>query len=278
MILPIESPDNAAQIDSDQNPDPRPSTPVPCSIAGIQIHNLSEEETLERIKELIGQSGSHYLAVVNAAKIVRATSDEGLRGILQQADIITADGMSVVWASRFLGQSLKERVTGIDLFERLIHQAAEQALSVYFLGAREEVIQKMVEGFRARFPALRIAGFHNGYFTPSENQVLVEEIRRADVDFLFVAMGSPAQEKWIAANLEQTGARFALGVGGSFDHVAGFVRRAPLWMQKAGLEWLHRFVLEPHRLWRRYLIGNTRFVWLVLKQRFGEGGKEGKGQ
>ena len=222
----------------------------------------------------MGQGGAHYMAVVNAAKIVNAQSDKELHNILNKADIVTADGMSVVWASRLLGEPLPQRVTGIDLFERLIISAAERHWSVYFFGAREEAVSRIVEIFKARFPNLHVAGFRNGYFTAQENQAIVEEIRQSRADLLFVAMGSPAQEKWIAANLEQTGVHFALGVGGSFDHLAGFVQRAPRWMQQAGLEWLHRFLLEPHRLWRRYLIGNTQFIWLVVKQFFGEGKRQ----
>lgn len=239
-----------------------------CLIGGIKVHKLSEAETLDRIACLVEQGGAHYLSVVNAAKIVSAQSDKALREILHKADIVTADGMSVVWASRLLGEPLGQRVTGIDLFERLLGCAAERQWSVYFFGAREEAVTRVVEVFKGRFPNLRLAGFRNGYFTPQENQAIVEEIRRSRADLLFVAMGSPAQEKWIAANLQQTGAHFALGVGGSFDHLAGFVRRAPRWMQQAGLEWLHRLLLEPQRLWRRYLIGNTRFIWLVVKQFF----------
>ncbi len=241
-----------------------------CCIAGIKVHNLSEDEAVEKIASLITQDGSHYMAVVNAAKIVGATRDEQLRRILMEADIVTADGMSVVWASRLLGPPLKQRVTGIDLFERLVHSAAERNWSVYFFGARDEAVTKVVEVFKARFPNLRVAGFRNGYFAPQENSAIVEEIKQSKADLLFVAMGSPAQEKWIAANFKQTGVHFALGVGGSFDHIAGLVRRAPRWMQQAGLEWLHRLLLEPHRLWRRYLVGNTRFIWLVLKQRIQE--------
>jgi N-acetylglucosaminyldiphosphoundecaprenol N-acetyl-beta-D-mannosaminyltransferase len=239
-----------------------------CSIAGIKIHNLSEDEAVKKIASWITQDGSHYLAVVNAAKIVNAQSDQELREILHRADLVTADGMSVVWASRLLGQPLKQRVTGIDLFERLVGAAAERNWSVYFFGARQEAVTKVATTFKARFPNLRVAGFRNGYFTAQENRPIVEEIKQSKADLLFVAMGSPAQEKWIAANFKQTGVHFALGVGGSFDHLAGLVRRAPRWMQQAGLEWLHRLLLEPHRLWRRYLVGNTRFILLVLKQFF----------
>jgi N-acetylglucosaminyldiphosphoundecaprenol N-acetyl-beta-D-mannosaminyltransferase len=243
--------------------------PAACfSLAGIEVDNLSEDETVDRIGDLITQQGAHYLMVVNAAKVVAATRDRELKKILLNADLVTADGMSVVWASRVLGQRLKERVTGIDLFSRLVEYAATRGLAVYFFGATDESVQKVVEMLKTQHPALRVAGYRNGYFSESENQGIVETIKSSHADLLFVAMGSPKQEKWIAENAAKTGARFAMGVGGSFDHVSGLVRRAPLWMQRIGLEWLHRLILEPRRMWRRYLVGNTRFVWIVLKQRF----------
>jgi N-acetylglucosaminyldiphosphoundecaprenol N-acetyl-beta-D-mannosaminyltransferase len=236
-------------------------------VAGIPVANLTEDETVAAIDELISKGGSHYAAVVNAAKIVAANSDERLKQILLDADLVTADGMSVVWASRVLGQPLKHRVTGIDLFERLIEHAAQRGLSVYFLGAREESVRGVVEVFTNKYPSLRIAGYHNGYFAESESKSLVESIRLSLADLLFVAMGSPAQEYWIASNTENAGVRFALGVGGSFDHVSGLARRAPRWMQRIGFEWLYRLVREPRRMWRRYLIGNSAFIWLIARQR-----------
>ena len=239
-----------------------------CSISGIRIDNLTQQETIEKIGELIANGDAHFMAVVNAAKIVAATRDKELLEILQRADIVTADGMSVVWASQFLRQPLKERVTGIDTFAGLVEYAAERGLAVYFFGAHEESVKQVVKKFQSRYPKLRVAGYRNGYFAAEENEAIVAEIKHSGADLLFVAMGSPAQERWIAANLKATGVKFALGVGGSFDHISGRVRRAPRWMQRSGLEWLHRLALEPRRLWRRYLIGNTRFVRLVIKQFF----------
>ena len=240
-------------------------------VAGVYVNNLSEDEALARIDELVAGGGSHYMAVVNAAKVVAARQDERLRERLHKAAIVTADGMSVVWASRLLGKPLKQRVTGIDMFERLVGHSARRGLSVYFLGARDASVRGVVRYFMSRFPDLRVAGYRNGYFDQSESEKsesekVADEIRQSRADLLFVAMGSPAQENWIERHLEATGARFALGVGGSFDHLSGLQRRAPAWMQRSGLEWLHRLAREPRRLWRRYLIGNTLFVWLVVKQ------------
>ena len=236
-------------------------------VVGLRVHNLSEDETVDAIERLLDEGGSHYGAVVNAAKIVAANKDNALKRALLEADLVTADGMSVVWASRLLGQPLKERVTGIDLFERLVRLASEQGWAVYFLGARDESVRGVVERFTSAYPALRVAGYHNGYFDASESAAIAEVIKQSSSDLLFVAMGSPAQECWIRSNLETTGARFALGVGGSFDHVSGLARRAPGWMQRSGLEWLYRLIREPRRLWRRYLVGNIAFVWLVIRQR-----------
>ena len=239
------------------------------TIAGIPVANLTENETVAEIDRLIADQRPHYAAVVNAGKIVAANQDERLKQILLDADLVTADGMSVVWASRVLGQPLKQRVTGIDLFERLIAHAEQRGLSVYLLGAREESVRGVVEQFTKQYPSLQIAGYHNGYFTDSESQSLVESIRLSRADLLFVAMGSPAQEYWIASNVGHTGVRFALGVGGSFDHVSGLARRAPRWMQRIGFEWLYRFLREPRRMWRRYLIGNSLFILLIARQRIG---------
>jgi N-acetylglucosaminyldiphosphoundecaprenol N-acetyl-beta-D-mannosaminyltransferase len=240
-------------------------------VAGVAVDDVSQQEAVEAIDRLMAGGGSHYLAVVNAAKLVAASGDERLRRILAAADLVTADGMSVVWAARLLGRPLKERVTGIDLFERLVEHAATRGLSVYFLGAREESVRGVVERFTSRHTSLRVAGYRNGYFDAAESEQVAEAIRESRADMLFVAMGSPAQEEWIAANLERAAVGFAMGVGGSFDHLSGRAARAPGWMQRAGLEWLHRLLREPRRLWRRYLIGNTLFTFMIFKQLWKEG-------
>lgn len=235
-------------------------------IAGIDVNNLTEVEAVAAIDGLLADGEPHYMCVVNASKVVAASRDEKLRRMITGADIITADGMSVVWASRLLGQPLPERVTGIDMFERLVEHAARRGLSIYLLGAREQSVRGVIDRFTAKYPDLRVAGYRNGYFDAEESEKIAGEINNSGADLLFVAMGSPAQEYWISANLAHTGVRFALGVGGSFDHLSGHARRAPLWMRRAGLEWFYRLLSEPRRLWRRYLIGNTRFVHLIAKQ------------
>jgi N-acetylglucosaminyldiphosphoundecaprenol N-acetyl-beta-D-mannosaminyltransferase len=235
-------------------------------IAGIPVDNLTEAETLDRVQSLISAGGNRYGAVVNAAKLSLSHRNPELTRVLRSADVVTADGMSVVWASRVLGRGLKSRVTGIDLMCRIVEQAQQFSQSVYFLGAREESVRGTVNYFSSKYPDLRVAGYRNGYFRSNDSAAVASGIRETGADILFVAMGSPVQEIWINSNLVATGARFALGVGGSFDHISGLVRRAPLWMQRAGLEWFFRLASEPRRLWRRYLIGNAVFVRLILRQ------------
>lgn len=236
------------------------------AIAGIPVDNLTQDEAIRAVHDLIAQGGPRYTVVVNAAKVVTAARDPELRRVLMEADLVTADGMSVVWAAKLLRRPLKARVTGIDLFERLMGEAAMRGLSVYLLGASGESVERVAARFQSLHPGLRIAGYRDGYFDRSKSTSIADSIKESRADVLFVAMGSPAQEKWIAENLDRTGVRFALGVGGSFDHFSGFARRAPRWMQRAGLEWLYRLSREPRRLWRRYLISNTVFLWLIAKQ------------
>jgi N-acetylglucosaminyldiphosphoundecaprenol N-acetyl-beta-D-mannosaminyltransferase len=192
------------------------------------------------------------------------SKDPALRDVISTCAVINADGMSVVVASRLLRQPLPERVAGIDLLERLVARAAADGRSVYFLGARDEVLSELVRRFRARYPSLRIAGWRNGYWT--DDAEVVRAVRDANADLLFLAIPSPRKEFWLAEHLPALGVPFAMGVGGSFDVVAGKIKRAPAWVQRLGCEWVYRLVQEPRRMWKRYLVGNTTFMWLTLKE------------
>ncbi|MCS6885920.1 MAG: WecB/TagA/CpsF family glycosyltransferase [Acidobacteriota bacterium] len=234
-------------------------------IAGIGVDNLTADEVMAEIDRLVASRSVAMMTVVNASKIVLAHKDEQLRRIIESSHIVTADGMSVVWASRLFGPGLKERVTGVDTFERLLVLAEQRGYSLYLLGAMPQVIECLVDKLRKRHPGLRIVGSSDGYFADSDK--VIAEIKSLQPDILVVAMGSPRQEKWLAANLHLLGVPFCIGVGGSFDHLAGFRSRAPNWMQRLGLEWLYRLLCEPKRLWKRYLLGNPYFVYLVFKYR-----------
>jgi N-acetylglucosaminyldiphosphoundecaprenol N-acetyl-beta-D-mannosaminyltransferase len=237
-------------------------------VAGVEVDAVDQATVLDLIEAMVLDGSPHMMIVVNASKLVLAAEDARLRETLERADLVTADGMSVVWAARLLGQRLPGRVTGIDTMELLVARASERGWPVFFLGARQESLDAAVANLLDRHPALQVAGRHHGYISGNE-QTVATLVRHSGATLLFVAMGSPGQEQFIARYLDEMRIPFALGVGGSFDHIAGLSRRAPLWMQRAGLEWLYRLASEPRRLWRRYLIGNLRFAWLIASRILG---------
>lgn len=195
-----------------------------------------------------------------------AQTDDRLREIITACPIVNADGQAVVWAARLLGVRLPERVAGIDLFVALLALADVRGYSVYFFGARPEVVAEVVRRAREATVDLHVAGAHSGFFSgPDDEAAMIAEIAALRPDILFVGLPSPRKEYWLADTLPSLGTAFAMGVGGSFDVIAGYVQRAPEWMQRAGLEWAYRFAQEPRRLWRRYLVGNLRFLALVLR-------------
>jgi N-acetylglucosaminyldiphosphoundecaprenol N-acetyl-beta-D-mannosaminyltransferase len=235
-------------------------------LLGLPVDALTLEETLDRAEDLIRAGGAHQHVVLNAAKVVQAQDDADLQAIIRSCDLVNADGMSVVWASRLLGEPLPERVTGIDLMDALLARAASRGFPVYFLGAREEVVRRVVEVECERHPGLEVAGYRNGYWTPDQEKEVIEAVAAACPAILLVAIPSPRKEQLLARHRETLAVPFTMGVGGSFDVVAGVTSRAPAWMQRTGLEWLHRLMLEPRRMFKRYLVGNTKFVLLVIRE------------
>jgi N-acetylglucosaminyldiphosphoundecaprenol N-acetyl-beta-D-mannosaminyltransferase len=234
-------------------------------ILGCAVDNLSMVQTLDRIGTMIDSGKPHQHVVINADKVVKAARDPKLANIIAACDLINADGMPVVWASRLLGQPLPERVTGIDLFFALLERAEAQGWRVYFLGATEVVVAEVVRRARLQHPALKIAGHRNGYWKPAEEQAVVDAVAQARPDILFVAINSPRKEEFLARHQAAMRVPFAMGVGGTFDVMAGLTRRAPLWMQRNGLEWFFRFLQEPRRMFRRYFIEDMGFFWLLAR-------------
>ncbi|MDG5801066.1 WecB/TagA/CpsF family glycosyltransferase [Marinilabiliaceae bacterium ANBcel2] len=241
------------------------------TVLNIPVQALSMSETLDFIKNRIDTNEFTQHVVVNAGKIVSMQKDEALRQSVLDADMINADGMSVVWASRFLGRALPARVAGIDLMLELVKMAHEQGYKCFFFGARQEVVEKVVETFNQEYSPEIIAGFRNGYFNDNEEEQIASEISKSGAHMLFVAMSSPKKEIFVNKYKKLMNVPFVMGVGGSFDVVAGITKRAPRWIQKIGLEWFFRFIQEPRRMWRRYLVGNSKFIMLVLKSRFNNG-------
>ncbi len=233
---------------------------------GCLIDNLTMEQTLQRVEQFIAAGTPHQHVVLNVDKLVKASRAPALRRIINDCALISADGMPVVWAARLLGKPLKERVAGIDLFESLMVRAAQRGWRVFLLGAREDVVCRVRALYQQRYPALRIAGHRNGYFSAHEADAVAEQIAASGAELLFVAIGSPYKEQFLATYQARMRVPFAMGVGGSFDVAAGLVKRAPRWMQRAGLEWFYRFLQEPRRMFRRYFIDDLAFVWLFLKE------------
>ena len=235
----------------------------------FHIDNISMQEALSQVDRFVDSKRPHQLVAVNAAKIVKMQQDRKLAKLIDSSDLIFADGQAIVGTSRFLGCRLKERVAGIDLMSEIIKRSSIKGYSMYFLGAKEEVVQKLVDIYRKKFPKIEIVGWHGGYFeSRAEEKTVINEIKRLKPDILFVAMGTPEKEYWIRNNLKYLDVPVCMGVGGSFDVVAGLVKRAPRWMQKIGMEWFFRFLSEPKRMWKRYLVGNTLFMWLVFKKKW----------
>ena len=235
-------------------------------ILGVPVDRIDMAETLARIKDFIASGRPHRHVVVNASKFVMMRQDNRLARAIRSCDLVNADGQSVVWASRFTGTPLPERVTGIDLMLELLRQSSNQGYRVYFLGAHKETVAKVVDSCQSKFSGLQVAGWHSGYFDASEEQLILADIRSTQPHILFVALGSPYQEYWLESHQAELDVPFSMGVGGSFDVLAGELRRAPLWMQKRGLEWLFRLLQEPTRMWQRYLTTNLMFAWLVWKE------------
>jgi len=233
---------------------------------GSPMDVASMSETVGLIRDRIFRQEFTQHVVVNVAKLVNMRKDSELAQSVTECDIINIDGMGVVWGARFLGHQVPERVAGVDLFLELNAMAAQEQMPVFYLGAKSEIVEKTAAAMQAKHPQLVIAGYHHGYFWDDEHAI-VEKIRQSGAKLLFVAITSPKKENFINRWQEQLGVLFVMGVGGTFDVVAGHVSRAPSWMQKSGLEWLYRVLQEPRRMWKRYLVTNSRYAWLLLNEK-----------
>lgn len=232
----------------------------------FDINTVTTQETVDYIQNRIFAKHFTQHVVVNVAKLVHMQTDAALAASVTSCDIVNIDGMGVVWGARFCGHQVPERVAGVDLFRQLLAMSARQQYPVFLLGATAEIVEKTAQVVQAQNPDLVIAGCHHGYFWDDEAAV-VQQISQSGARLLFVAITSPKKENFINKWRDKLGVDFVMGVGGTFDVVAGKVKRAPLWMQKAGLEWLYRVIQEPGRMWKRYLTTNSRFAWLLLKEK-----------
>ncbi len=233
---------------------------------GIPIDPLSMEETVALIDAAIQARYQITHAAVNVAKFVAMQENPELRRAVCESTIVNADGYPLVWLARLMGYSVPERVTGIDLMEELVKLAARRQYRIFFFGAEEWVVRKVVDIYASRFSPEIIAGWHNGYYVPQEEPVIAQQIASTHPDMLFVAMSSPKKELFLWKYRNVLGSiPFVMGVGGSFDVVAGKVKRAPRWMQRSGLEWFYRLLQEPRRMWKRYAYTNTKFLLFLAR-------------
>ncbi len=235
-------------------------------LMGCPIDSLNMDQTIAQIELYLKEKEPRQHVVVNVAKMVKMRKDAKLREIIASCDLINADGMPVVWASRLLGSPLPCRVAGVDLFQELVKLCAGKGYRPFFFGARQWVVEKVVEKFKAKYLDLEVAGYRNGYYSDKEEPEIAEMIRDSKADMLFVGFSSPMKEKFLNRWMDTMRVPFSMGVGGSFDIIAGRTKRAPRWMQKLGLEWLFRIYQEPRRMWKRYAKTNPVFVWMVLKE------------
>ncbi len=232
------------------------------------VNAISMEETIEAVEDIIKRRIPTQHVVINAYKINLMEKDEKLRNIVNSCPLINADGASIVWAAKMMGIPLTERVTGCDLFQVLVEVAVEKGYKIYLFGAKEDVVTKVKTNFEKKYPGLQIVGYRNGYFTESDIPEIIQDMHDSGADMMFVAFSSPKKEYWVNKYLNDINIPFVMGVGGSFDIVAGVTERAPMWFQKHGLEWFYRFIQEPRRMWKRYIVGNIKFILLAYKYRF----------
>ena len=236
-------------------------------LLGLSFDTVTMDAAVARCVALCrAPRASHTVITANASHLCMMRRDPELAQACRAGNLIVADGMSVVWALRASGQHAPERVAGVDLMACLLQAAEEHGLGVYFLGAKPDVVRTLVDRSRARHPGLRIAGFRDGYFDPSEHSEIVEEIRASGAHMLFVGMPTPFKETWCERHRQRLDVPVIMGVGGSFDVLAGFIKRAPRWVQALGLEWGWRLLMEPRKLWKRYLTTNSEFVWLAGRE------------
>jgi N-acetylglucosaminyldiphosphoundecaprenol N-acetyl-beta-D-mannosaminyltransferase len=224
------------------------------------------EKTVEVIESRIDAKRFTQHVAVNVAKLVSMQEDAELAASVCHCNIINIDGMGVVFGARLLGHRIPGRVAGIDLFHELLSMASRRGFPVFFLGATSEIVERTAAITCAANPGLRVAGYRDGYFGADEQQV-VEQIWASGAKLLFVAMPSPLKEHFINRWKDALGVDFVMGVGGTFDVVAGKVSRAPVWMQRIGFEWFYRLIQEPRRMWKRYLVSNLCFAAMVCAER-----------
>ncbi len=239
------------------------------NLFSIPVDVLTMKETLDLVEDAIRDKKLIHHTVINAGKVSLMQKDPQLHKSVVEADVINADGMPIVWASRLAGKPLPERVNGTNLMESLVELSHRKGYKIFFFGAKEAVVKAVVDRYSKQYSPAIIAGYRNGYFKQEDEEQIARTIRDSGANILFVAITSPIKENFLYGHKEILNSlNFVMGVGGSFDVASGLIKRAPVWMQNAGLEWFFRFLQEPRRMWYRYTVGNLHFIWLTAKEVF----------
>jgi len=248
------------------------------SILGINVARLTVDQFIDCVLAAARERRRWRVCYVNAANFNLAATERRYAEVLRSADLVYADGQAVVWASRYLGCPLPERVNAGDFFERFCKACARANLTLCFIGSGPGIAQRAAQNLMERVAGLRIVAAREGYFEPTMTGTIVGEINQLAPDFLVVGMGAPRQELWVADNIHRLDVGVAWSVGALFEYFSGYRARAPVWMRRAGLEWLFRLALEPRRLCKRYLVGNWVFAWRVMRERWSRSGADRRGR
>ena len=245
------------------------SSAMRVNILGVGIHAVNPDEAVDRIERFVAKGGAHYVCVSNVFSIMMSQRDAEFRRITNEADLAVPDGMPLAWLARWHGHEQRDRVYGPDLMLGCCQRSLKTGTSHFFYGGARGVPELLAQNLTARFPGLKVAGCYSPPFrplTPAEDEDVVRMINDSGADMLWVSLGAPKQERWMAQHVGRIKAPVMIGVGAAFPFLTGTVKQAPRWMQKSGLEWLFRLCIEPRRLWRRYLLNNPLFILLTLCQ------------
>ena len=235
-------------------------------IFGIKISSLTYQEVIDYIGKFIQSKELHRIVLLNPHYFLVARKFPKFMNYLKSSDLVLADGIGIVLACWILSGRIVNRIVGTDLMPLLAKAGADKGWKFYFLGAKPGIAEKAAENFKKMYPNFNIVGIHHGYFSEDEEKKVVDKIKAAEPDILVVCLGVYKQDMFIEKYQKEVKVPVAFGNGAAFDFWSGVVKRAPKWMQKIGLEWFWRLLQEPKRLWKRYLIGNTIFIFLVIKE------------
>ena len=232
-------------------------------ILGVKVNTENYDELIKKLFQRIENNEKSLVVAINPEKLMKAKEDQSLKDLLNRAEFQIPDGIGVILASKLNKGNIKSRVTGIDMMDRIVREAARTRKSIFLYGAKPGVAEQAAEALQFTYPSLIVAGTQDGY--EKDNEIVKNKINEAKPDILFVAMGSPRQEEWIEANRDQLHPSLYQGVGGSFDVLAGNIKRAPEFFQKTGLEWFYRLAKEPSRLQRQMVL--PKFLLETLKSK-----------